>query len=126
MRRLLACSAPAQYHGYVADGADEGQSVQVVVTCPPELEGGSYANFLNVWHTAYEFTLDFAAMLPAEVPAPGSGEDPVRIPCKVVSRIRIPPSLIFEVIKAINTNMGKYEQNYGPIPEPGGGQDAPQ
>ena len=35
---------------------------------PPELEGGVYANFLGVWHTGYEFTLDFAVIQPADVP----------------------------------------------------------
>jgi hypothetical protein len=57
---------------------------------------------------------------------PDSDGQRVRVPCKVVSRVRIPPSLIFEVIKAMNSNMHAYEKTFGPVqvPKPIGGQDA--
>ena len=29
---------------------------------PDALEGGVYSNLVAVWHTPYEFTLDFAVM----------------------------------------------------------------
>ena len=29
---------------------------------PDALEGGVYSNLVTVWHTPYEFTLDFAVM----------------------------------------------------------------
>jgi hypothetical protein len=38
--------------------------VSFEVQIPPEQEGGAYANFLSVWHTGHEFTLDFAVTQP--------------------------------------------------------------
>jgi hypothetical protein len=31
---------------------------------PADLESGAYANFLAVWHTVHEFTLDFCSRQP--------------------------------------------------------------
>lgn len=28
------------------------------IKVPPDLEGGVYANFMNIWHTPHEFTFD--------------------------------------------------------------------
>ncbi|MFN2525756.1 MAG: DUF3467 domain-containing protein [Actinomycetota bacterium] len=80
---------------------------------PPELEGGTYANFLGVWHTPYEFTLDFAVMQPRQ-----ETEDGLRIPCRVVSRVRLPVTLMFEVLRTLNANMTRYESTFGEIKEP--------
>jgi hypothetical protein len=87
---------------------------------PPELEGGSYANLLSVWHTAHEFTLDFSATQPAQPVNPDDPASGVLIPCRVVARIRIAPTLVFDVIRALNENMTRYEDKYGSInpPEP--------
>ncbi len=80
---------------------------------PPEVEAGVYANLLAVWHTAYEFTLDFAV---AERAQPS--ETGVKVPCLVVSRVKIPVTLIFEVLKALNANMTQYEAMYGEVHAP--------
>ena len=91
----------------------EGPQFQVYV--PPELEGGVYANFVGVWHSPYEFTLDFCATQPAQQ----EGEEAaVVVPCRVVSRIRIPVTLIFDVLRTLNENMGRYESAYGEIQRP--------
>jgi hypothetical protein len=95
---------------------DEAQQpFELQVTLPPELEGGVYSNVLHVHHTAYEFTLDFGVMRPAERDEQGSA---VRVPVRVVSRIRIPVTLLFEVLKALNQNLTNYEATFGPISEP--------
>lgn len=91
------------------------QPFELQVTLPPELEVGVYSNVLHVHHTAYEFTLDFGVMRPAEQDEPGA---PVRIPVRVVARIRIPVALLFEVLKALNQNLANYEATFGPIAEP--------
>jgi hypothetical protein len=52
----------------------------------PELEAGVYANFLSVWHTPHEFTLDFGAIQPAEP----DEEEELKTPCRVVSRVKVP------------------------------------
>ena len=55
------------------------------IDVPPELEAGAYANFLWTWHTAHEFTLDFAALV-GEGRAPVAQPDPRRHRLLVVSR----------------------------------------
>ena len=80
---------------------------------PPEVEAGVYSNLLAVWHTAYEFTLDFAVTEPGQPSEAG-----VKVPCRVVSRVKIPVTLIFEVLKALNANMTQYEGTYGVIQAP--------
>ena len=74
---------------------EEGRPSEFQVEVPPELQAGVYANFLGVWHSAYEFTLDFGTTLPAQ---PGDSEDeqsPMVVPCQVTARIKIPVALIF-------------------------------
>lgn len=81
---------------------------------PPELEGGSYANLVGVWHTPYDFTLDFAATL-----QPEQVGDQVMVPARVTSRVKVPVTVIFDLIRALNENMTRYEQQYGAIVRPG-------
>ena len=91
--------------------------IELKIDVPPELEGGTYANVLNVWHTAYEFTLDFGVMQqvgePEDADAAAAGRR-----SGVVSRVRIPVTLLFEVLKALNTNMTGYESTFGSIRAP--------
>ncbi len=102
------------YDQGVNENASEGPLFRVDV--PPELEGGVYANFLGVWHSPYEFTLDFCATQP---PQQTNEDSPVVVPCRVVSRVKIPVTLIFDVLRALNENMTRYEQTFGEIQRPG-------
>ena len=45
---------------------------------------------------------------------------PVRVECRVVSRVKIPVTVLFDVLRALNENMTRYEQVFGEIrrPEP--------
>lgn len=95
--------------------AGEGRAVHFRVDVPAEEKGGSYANFLAVWHTGHEFTLDFAATQPPEVEEEDDPGSPVVVPCHVVSRLKIPVSVIFDVLRALNENMTRYESTYGEI-----------
>jgi hypothetical protein len=90
--------------------------IELKIDVPPELEGGTYANVLNVWHTAYEFTLDFGVM--QQVGEPEDPDAALQVPVRVVARVRIPVTLLFQVLKALNTNMTGYESTFGPIREP--------
>jgi hypothetical protein len=103
----------------VLDGDDDetqsGDGPELHFLVPDDLGGGTYANVLNVWHTAYEFTLDFGVMEPAAAPPEGGA---VQVPVRLVSRVRIPVTLLFEVLKALNTNMTSYESTFGPIRQP--------
>ena len=88
---------------------------QLQVQVPEEVQGGVYANMAAVWHTPYEFTLDFAVLQPPSVDADGHSV----VPARVVARVKFPPSQIFQLLQAINSNMTMYEQQYGAIAEPG-------
>lgn len=86
------------------------------VQVPPELETGTYANFLGVWHTGHEFTLDFAVTQPPIVPQDPA--QPIIVPCRVATRVKIPPSMIFDIMRALNENMTRYEAIFGEIQRP--------
>jgi hypothetical protein len=89
----------------------------------PALEAGAYANALAIWHTAHEFTFDF--LVSSEPPQPATtdeGEAVIRAPHRLVARVRIPPTAVFDIITTINQNLTLYEQNFGQIRQPGGQQ----
>jgi hypothetical protein len=88
---------------------------QIQIQVPEEVQGGVYANMAIVWHTPYDFTLDFAVTNP-----PASGPDgQTVVPARVVARVKFPPSQIFQLLQAINANMTNYEAAFGPIAAPG-------
>ncbi|HYJ60975.1 MAG TPA: DUF3467 domain-containing protein [Actinomycetota bacterium] len=91
---------------------------------PTHLAAGVYANLLGVWHTGHEFTLDFATTQPAQQVEDGV----VVIPATIVTRIKVPPGLVFDIIKTLNENMTTYERTFGEIkpPEPRAGQESPE
>ncbi|MEX2423409.1 MAG: DUF3467 domain-containing protein [Acidimicrobiia bacterium] len=83
---------------------------------PDDQEAGAYSNVLAIWHTPHEFTLDFAVTLPPMQDAQGN----VTVPARIVARVKIPPTVAFDVVRTLNTNLTKYEAKYGPIQKPGG------
>jgi hypothetical protein len=86
------------------------------IIAPPELEAGVYANFLSVWHSPHEFTLDFAVTQPAlETDTPGLQ----RVPCRVVARVKVPATVVFDMIRAMNENLTRYEGKFGVVRRPG-------
>ncbi|MFZ4516292.1 MAG: DUF3467 domain-containing protein [Acidimicrobiia bacterium] len=90
-------------------------NVRFDVHVPDHQMAGEYANLLNVWHTAHEFTLDFASTMPPETAVDEHGDEFVRVPVRVVQRVKVPPTLLFEIIRALNDNMTRYEEAFGPI-----------
>ena len=85
---------------------------------PPEVEAGAYANAMQVWHTKHDFMLDFAVTerIEADSDEPESGEALV---CRITSRVRVPATMIFDVIRSLNEVMTRYERIYGEIHRPG-------
>jgi hypothetical protein len=83
----------------------------------PEIMAGVYANFANVSHSEYEFTVTFARV-DHEV------EDD-EIPGVVVSRINLSPKFMRELIDAMQDNYSKWETREGikNLPEYPGRQD---
>src|SRR5437588_3118936 len=86
----------------------------------PEIMAGSYANFANVSHSDYEFTITFARV-DHEV------EDE-EIPGVVVSRINLSARFMRELIDAMQDNYSKWEtrEQITNLPEVGGGPQAPE
>src|SRR5262249_50103398 len=76
---------------------------------PPECEAGVYANTFTVGHSMSDFTLDFATRQSTM----GADEPPL-----IVARVRIPPSMAFALIQAINSAMADYEEAWGEIVVP--------
>jgi hypothetical protein len=91
------------------------EPVRVELRVPEDLEPGVYANLLSVWHSAHEFTLDFATTLPATFGADGITVQPARI----TARVKLPPTVVFSVLRALNENLTAYEASYGGVTEPG-------
>ena len=83
---------------------------QVQMNVPEAVQAGAYADGAAVWHTPYEFTLDFFAIQPPD------SESPDVLQCLTTARVKIPPTVIFDLLKALNENMTKYEAQFGEIP----------
>jgi len=83
----------------------------------PDIMAGVYANFANVSHSDYEFTITFARV-DHEV------EDE-EIPGVVVSRVNLSPKFMRELIDAMQDNFSKWQTREGikNLPEWGGAQE---
>lgn len=90
--------------------SDQPQNLQVNV--PPEQVAGQYANLVGVWHTPHEFAIDFCIIQPF------TGHGPDTVAAQVVSRVRIPPTIVFDLLRALNQDLGEYEAAYGEIKRP--------
>jgi hypothetical protein len=71
----------------------------------PEAMAGIYANFANVSHSDYEFTITFARV-DHEVEAE-------EVPGVVVSRISLSPKFMRELINAMEDNWSKWQTKEG-------------
>lgn len=87
--------------------ADQPRQAQIRVVVGDDNKHGTYANFLVVSHGPHEFTLDFCQLLP-------SGEQG-QVNAEVVSRIRIAPTMVGQVLRALNTNLSNYEDKFGSV-----------
>ena len=69
---------------------------------------GVYSNFLGVWHTAHEFTLDFCQSLPGDETA-----------MDVVARVKVAPTMVGRILEALSENLAVYENRFGSVPHVG-------
>ena len=83
----------------------------------PEIMAGVYANFANVSHSDYEFTITFARV-DHEV-------EEEEVPGVVVSRINLSPRFMQELIEAMEDNYSKWRtrENIASLPEYEGDDD---
>lgn len=89
--------------------AVENEGQQIAVNVPEDQAIGAYANLVGVWHTPHEFAIDFCVVQPFLPGGPGA---------KVVSRVRIPPTIVFDLLKTLNQNLTEYENTFGEIKRP--------
>ena len=75
------------------------------IQLPPELIGGTYANFANITFSQYEFTITFARV-EHEV-------DEGLVPGMVVSRINASPKFVEELIAALHDSRSTYQTREG-------------
>lgn len=97
----------------------EGDHQEIAIHVPEEEAMGHYANFVGVWHTPHEFAIDFCVVQPFLPDGPSA---------KVVSRVRIPPTIVFDLLRTLNQNLTEYERAFGEIQRPfeeGGDDDEP-
>ncbi len=83
------------------DNQNEQQKINIKIT--DEILEGSYANMMQVMHTKEEFILDFANVVP-----------PQGI---MNARVITSPGHMKRILKALQDNIAKYEQTFGPINE---------
>ncbi len=101
------------------EAPDQGVAIQIEI--PPEMEVGTYADAVVVWSSRYGFTLDFVA--PVQ-PTPAVDEHGNHVSRqRVGARVRIPPAVIFPLMRALNEQLERFEREYGHI-QPQGGEDA--
>jgi hypothetical protein len=80
-----------------------------------EVEQGLWADVVSLWHTPDSFVLDFAVLRrpPYAVEDAESHAVARVMPARIVARVRIPPSQVFELMKALEQQLSLWEQETG-------------
>lgn len=86
------------------------------LSATPEVEAGVYADFVSVWHQPHLFVLDFSVHTNPPQVMEVSGQKVVNVPARMVSRVRIRPEQIFEIMKALNQQLSQWEKEQGKTP----------
>ena len=89
---------------------DEERRINIHAT--PEIMAGVYANFANVSHSDYEFSITFIRL-------DHESETEEEVNGVVVSRVNMSPRFIRELIEAMNDNFSKWQaaENIRDLPE---------
>lgn len=81
---------------------------------PADVEPGTYADFASIWHTPDSFVLDFAVLKnPPKPTVTDDGDRVLKVSTRVVSRVRIPASQVFEIMKGLEQQLSKWERTHG-------------
>lgn len=78
---------------------------QAQLHIPEDRLTGTYADFVSVWHSRDVFVLDFAVLTHPTTPQ--------QLSARVVSRVRIPPPQVFEIMKALEQQLTAWESEHG-------------
>jgi len=113
--RLLRCPLAELQSGQIAEAdlhyspslcetlhmSDQPPERTMNIHADPEMMGGVYANFANVSHSDYEFTITFARV---------DHESPEEtIPGVVVSRVSLSPKFMAELLQAAGENFSRWQ-----------------
>jgi len=87
------------------------------INLPEAQRAGHSADFASIWHTKDTFVLDFIA----EVTPPQQAHDPSGhhlsvVAADVVTRVRIPASQVWEIMKALEQQYSAWETETGKRP----------
>ena len=85
------------------DNNENKQKPGLNLDLKPEIAKGSYSNLAIITHSHSEFIIDFATMLPG-LPKPEIG-----------NRIIMTPEHCKRLLNALQENIGRYENQFGPI-----------
>jgi tRNA(Phe) wybutosine-synthesizing methylase Tyw3 len=86
------------------------------LSASPEVEAGVYADFVSVWHQPHLFVLDFSVHTNPPQVIEVEGQKVVNVPARMVTRVRIRPEQIFEIMKALNQQLSRWEKEQGRLP----------
>jgi Protein of unknown function (DUF3467) len=90
-----SCSLPR-----VGEGEKDPNQPPFSIYIGPQQQAGVWANFAQVSHSPYEFTLDFVRVDFSQQPPAGI----------VVSRVSLSPLLVSQLIDALSTNWQRYAE----------------
>lgn len=101
-----------------AEGSQGPVERRMIVHITPEAAIGVYAAFVSIWHDAESFTLDFSVPLgpPQLREEESTGQQFAQMDAQIVSRVRIPPSQVFEIMKALENQLSAWELENGRKP----------
>jgi len=83
----------------------EQQQPQIQIKADEKELQGAYSNLVMIHHNAEEFTLNFIYVFPN---APQG---------KLMTSVIVSPGHAKRLVRALAENVGRYEQQFGPIPE---------
>lgn len=112
------------WHPAVVTSPDQQPPITQIRT-PDKRAAGAYANGMGVWFTSTEFTLDFLVSLPQEMATDPTGQQFLVAPQQVVGRVKIPPPLVFHIMRNLNAALDQYEAQHGKISDLMGGDPTP-
>lgn len=94
---------------------NQSEENQLNIELPEEFAEGAYVNLALIAHSPSEFVMDFIRILPGLPKG------------KVKSRVVMTPDHAYRLMLALQENMQKYEESFGPINKDGseGGFDFP-
>lgn len=98
----------------MSEPSEPSEPLALNVLLQPEQMAGVWANFAQVSHSDFEFTLDFIR-LDYNSPPPVKGI--------VVARVSVSPLFITQLIDALQANWQKYAERALPPEVHGGGQE---